>query len=130
MADRLGLPVSSREGLSVLVVNGDHVYSPSACLATEVLIHEESFSVDYVAIDLAVLTWFSVSNGCAHWGPLFETWTPSRWLSSTAIVLTVGPMGRAVRRWLPVFSLILELYWRSCCGHLRGATWSAACPTS
>jgi len=52
VAARLGLPVSSRDGLSVLVANGDRVRSPGVCLATEVLIYEEPFSIDCVALDL------------------------------------------------------------------------------
>jgi predicted aspartyl protease len=52
VANRLGLPVSSRDGLSVLVANGDRVRSPGMCLATEVLIHKEPISIDCVAIDL------------------------------------------------------------------------------
>ena len=52
VAARLGLPVLSRDGLSVLVTNGDRVRSPGVCLATEVLIYEEPFSIDCVALDL------------------------------------------------------------------------------
>jgi len=52
VANRLGLSVSSRDGLSVLVANGDRVRSPGVCLATEVIIYEEPFSIDCVALDL------------------------------------------------------------------------------
>ncbi|XP_066311353.1 uncharacterized protein [Miscanthus floridulus] len=48
----LGLSISSRDGLSMLVMNGDRVCSPGVCLAREVLIYEEPFSIDCVALDL------------------------------------------------------------------------------
>jgi predicted aspartyl protease len=52
VVNRLGLPVSSHDGLSLLVANGDRVHSLGVCLATDVLIHEEPFSIDFVALDL------------------------------------------------------------------------------
>ena len=52
VVDRLGLPVSSRDRLSVLLANGDCVRIPSVCLAADVLIHGEPFSIDCVALDL------------------------------------------------------------------------------
>jgi hypothetical protein len=39
MAAHLGLLVTERAGLSVMVANGDRVRSPSICLATDVLMH-------------------------------------------------------------------------------------------
>jgi hypothetical protein len=48
----LGLVVTERAGLSVMVANGDHVCSPTVCLAMGVVIHDLHFSVDCFALDL------------------------------------------------------------------------------
>jgi predicted aspartyl protease len=52
LAQRLGLTVTSRAGLNVMVANGDRVHSPGICLATPVIIGGEAFSIDCFALDL------------------------------------------------------------------------------
>jgi predicted aspartyl protease len=52
VAARLGLSITKRAGLSVMVANGDQVCSPGVCLATDVLIQDLRFSIDCFAIDL------------------------------------------------------------------------------
>jgi hypothetical protein len=52
VAAHLGLVVTERDGLSVMVANGDRVRSPSVCLATDVLIHDLGFSIDCFALNL------------------------------------------------------------------------------
>lgn len=49
----LGLPVTPRAGLSVLVANGDRVRSPGVCLAIDVAILDEHFAIDCFALNLA-----------------------------------------------------------------------------
>jgi len=48
----LGLAVTPRAGLNVMVANGDKVRSPGVCLATLVTIDTETFSIDCFALDL------------------------------------------------------------------------------
>ena len=52
LAQRLGLTVTPRAGLNVMVANGDRVRSPGVCLATPVTIGGEAFSIDCFALDL------------------------------------------------------------------------------
>ena len=52
LAQRLGLTVTPRAGLNVMVANGDRVCSPGVCLATPVTIGGEAFSIDCFALDL------------------------------------------------------------------------------
>ena len=52
VAQRLGLTVTPRAGLSVMVVNGDRVRSSCVCLATLVTIGGKAFSIDCFALDL------------------------------------------------------------------------------
>jgi predicted aspartyl protease len=52
LAQRLGLTVTPRAGLNVMVANGDRVRSPGVCLATPVIIGSEAFSIDYFTLDL------------------------------------------------------------------------------
>lgn len=52
VAARLGLMITERAGLSVLVANGDRLCSPGVCLATDILIHDLRFSIDCFALDL------------------------------------------------------------------------------
>ena len=52
LAQRLGLTVTPRAGLNVMVANGDRVRSPGVCLATSVTISGEAFSIDCFALDL------------------------------------------------------------------------------
>ena len=47
----LGLPVTPRAGLSVMVANGDHVSSLSVCLTTGVTMHDEHFAIDYFTLN-------------------------------------------------------------------------------
>ena len=52
LAQRLGLTVTPRAGLNVMVANGDRVCSPGVCLATPVTIGGEAFSIDCFALDM------------------------------------------------------------------------------
>ena len=48
----LGLPITERAGLSVLVANGDRMPSPGVYAAVDVSIHDERFTIDCFALDL------------------------------------------------------------------------------
>lgn len=52
MAQRLGLNIKHRPGLSVCVANGERVTSPGVCVATTLDIHGEPFVVDCYALPL------------------------------------------------------------------------------
>ncbi|XP_066373490.1 uncharacterized protein [Miscanthus floridulus] len=52
LVERLGLTVTPRVGLNVMVANGDRVRNPGVCLATPVTIGGEAFSIDCFTLDL------------------------------------------------------------------------------
>jgi predicted aspartyl protease len=52
LVQRLGLNITPRAGLNVMVANGDGVRSPGVCLATPVTIGDEAFAIDCFVLDL------------------------------------------------------------------------------
>lgn len=52
LTQRLGLTITLRAGLIMMVVNGDWVHSPGVCLVTLVTIGDEAFYIDCFALDL------------------------------------------------------------------------------
>jgi hypothetical protein len=52
VAAHLGLLVTERVGLSVMVANGDRVHSLGVCLTMNILIHNLRFSINCFTLDL------------------------------------------------------------------------------
>jgi len=65
VAARLGLVVTERARLSVMVANGDRLHSPGVCLTTDVFINDLRFSIDCFTLDLGG---FDLVLG-VHWLP-------------------------------------------------------------
>lgn len=69
---RVGLSLTPRTGLSVVVANGDHVMSSSICHATPFSIDKEDFVLDFLTIlfggfDVILGVWWLGSLGPITW---------------------------------------------------------------